>query len=380
MAEVFGISVEQLIADLEILFLCGDLGHGWEDLIEAEWESGVVRIRNADPLTRPLRLSDVEVAALLAGLASIEAGLSTQERQVAHRLAQRLRDLTHPQPKTATDRPAQATWGADEPVSSRDVSPSTPLNSSRVDRVLEQIREAMAEQLCVRILYSNATEAGAQWRTVQPLQVLVEAGRTYVKARLVRSSLTGTSGAEGSSDLGDGCPQENAHRLFRLDRIVTVVNGSSRTLCGGSKAPDGDSEATHSDTWAHAHCCDSGALDICTVDIPSGAEAQAHSDAGCRADVASAFGDLAREGIDQVWVRLWPSAQWIMDAFNAQEIRDVVEGPHEGAVCALLSRPVVPALADAILEARGEAEVMEPTRFRNMIVTLARDGASRHSD
>src|SRR5699024_9265149 len=72
LTEAVGVSERQLITDLQVLFLCGDLGAGWEDLIEAEWEQGTVRVRNADPLHRALHLSAVEITALLAGLATLE--------------------------------------------------------------------------------------------------------------------------------------------------------------------------------------------------------------------------------------------------------------------------------------------------------------------
>src|SRR5699024_1971483 len=72
LAGALGVSEKTLITDLQVLFVCGDMGTGWEDFIEAEWEHGTVRVRNAEPLRRPLRLSSVEITALLAGLAALE--------------------------------------------------------------------------------------------------------------------------------------------------------------------------------------------------------------------------------------------------------------------------------------------------------------------
>ena len=71
------------MTDLQVLFVCGDMGAGWEDLIEAEWEHGTVRVRNAEPLRRALSLSAVEITALLAGLAALEPVAGRTEEIVA---------------------------------------------------------------------------------------------------------------------------------------------------------------------------------------------------------------------------------------------------------------------------------------------------------
>jgi proteasome accessory factor C len=67
-AAAAGVTEQQLIKDLELLFVCGLPGHLPDDLIEAEWEDGRVFLGNADTIDRPLRLGMDEVAALLVGL------------------------------------------------------------------------------------------------------------------------------------------------------------------------------------------------------------------------------------------------------------------------------------------------------------------------
>ena len=56
-AAEFRVSIEQVVEDLELLFVCGTPGGMPDDLIEADWEDGRVFIGNADVLARPLRLS-----------------------------------------------------------------------------------------------------------------------------------------------------------------------------------------------------------------------------------------------------------------------------------------------------------------------------------
>ncbi len=70
-ANQFGISVDELVKDLELLFVCGTPGHLPDDLIDAEWESGRVYLTNADTIARPLRLAVDEAVALLAGLKTL---------------------------------------------------------------------------------------------------------------------------------------------------------------------------------------------------------------------------------------------------------------------------------------------------------------------
>jgi predicted DNA-binding transcriptional regulator YafY len=70
-AQQFGISEDELVCDLELLFVCGAPGHMPDDLIEADWESGKVYLDNADAIARPLRLGLDEALTLLVGLRTL---------------------------------------------------------------------------------------------------------------------------------------------------------------------------------------------------------------------------------------------------------------------------------------------------------------------
>ena len=65
LADEFGISIPELLSDLNALFMCGD---DRLDLIELEFESGYVSIRNAQPLNQVRNLSYQETVAILLGL------------------------------------------------------------------------------------------------------------------------------------------------------------------------------------------------------------------------------------------------------------------------------------------------------------------------
>lgn len=71
-AKAFGVGEQQVIRDLEVLQFCGLPGGLYDDLfdvdIDAVREEGRVEFRNAEVLSRPLRLRPAEAASLLAAL------------------------------------------------------------------------------------------------------------------------------------------------------------------------------------------------------------------------------------------------------------------------------------------------------------------------
>lgn len=84
--ERFGVSRERLIADLNLLFVCGLPGYGPGDLIEAFVDGDQVTIRTADYFSRPLRLTAAEGLLLYSGaraLAAAGAGDDALERALA---------------------------------------------------------------------------------------------------------------------------------------------------------------------------------------------------------------------------------------------------------------------------------------------------------
>ncbi|OMH33012.1 YafY family protein [Tersicoccus sp. Bi-70] len=72
-ARLFDITPDQLVKDLELLFVCGLPGYGPDQLIDASWEEGAIYIGNADELSEPVRLSVDEAGALIVGLQALGA-------------------------------------------------------------------------------------------------------------------------------------------------------------------------------------------------------------------------------------------------------------------------------------------------------------------
>jgi predicted DNA-binding transcriptional regulator YafY len=73
LAAEFSIETEELLADLNALWMCGETRF---DLIELEFESGFVYIRNADVLNVVRSLSVQEVTAILFGLDLLKESIS----------------------------------------------------------------------------------------------------------------------------------------------------------------------------------------------------------------------------------------------------------------------------------------------------------------
>lgn len=67
-AAVFGVTVAELVDDLELLFVTGRPGRMPDDLIEASWEDGRIHLGNADEVSVPVRLTRDESTSLLVAL------------------------------------------------------------------------------------------------------------------------------------------------------------------------------------------------------------------------------------------------------------------------------------------------------------------------
>ena len=70
-AKEFGITEQQLRADLDLIWMCGLPGYGPGDLMDVVWHEDRVSLSNADTIARPLRLTADEALALVAALRAL---------------------------------------------------------------------------------------------------------------------------------------------------------------------------------------------------------------------------------------------------------------------------------------------------------------------
>ena len=70
--DVLGVSEDQVVEDLELLFVCGTPGYGHAELIDAQWDSGHIYLDNADDIAAPMRLSRDEAVSELRRVAGAQ--------------------------------------------------------------------------------------------------------------------------------------------------------------------------------------------------------------------------------------------------------------------------------------------------------------------
>ncbi|WP_033385147.1 helix-turn-helix transcriptional regulator [Sporichthya polymorpha] len=178
-----GITVDQLEKDLLLLFVCGLPGHLPDDLIEADWEDGLVYLGNADTIARPLRLGPEEVATLLVGLRLLAALPGTHDRVALDKAMAKLQEVA-----------GAAAGKADEKVGV-DVGPQPD------ERVLADARRALAEKRRLHLRYYVPGRDETTERDVDPMRLALVDGRTYLEG---------------------WCHRAEDVRLFRLDRVVAL--------------------------------------------------------------------------------------------------------------------------------------------------------------
>jgi proteasome accessory factor C len=178
-ARHFAITEQELVRDLELLFVCGLPGHLPDDLIEAEWESGRVYLANADAIARPLRLGLDEAVTLLVGLRILaDAPGAADLRVVGSAMA------------TITE----ASGLAAESARSVEVTVETTADAG----LAETLNTAARDHHRLALTYLVASRDEKTDREVAPIRVLAMHGHWYLEAWC--------HGAQGV-------------RVFRFDRI-----------------------------------------------------------------------------------------------------------------------------------------------------------------
>lgn len=188
LADEFDVSPEQMRRDLSALWMCGLPGLGGGDLIEMDYEAfendpdGLVRIENADYLTRPLRLGSTEASALVVALLALRESGTAASREVVDRVLSKLE--------------AAAGDGAPVPLAAHAAGRHVDVSGTRT-----VLAEALAADRQVRITYYVPGRDETTERDVDPLELLERDGHDYLDA---------------------WCHLVDGRRLFRLDRIDAV--------------------------------------------------------------------------------------------------------------------------------------------------------------
>jgi proteasome accessory factor C len=181
-AAEFGVTTEQLVADLELLFVCGTPGGMPDDLIEADWEEGRVYIGNADVIARPLRLSVDEALALMVGLRALATTPGLADHDAVARALSKLEEAT----------------GAVGAASAR---VQVSIDDGARESVLRRARSGVQDHRRLHLAYLVATRDEVTERDVDPMRVVFLDGHWYLEG---------------------WCHRAEDVRLFRLDRVQSL--------------------------------------------------------------------------------------------------------------------------------------------------------------
>jgi proteasome accessory factor C len=187
--QLFGISEQDLLADLDLLFVSGLPPYGPGDLIDVDIQDGRIWIGMADYFARPLRLTRAEALAIYVRGTGLTAVPGLDEAPA----------LTSALAKLAGGLGPEALGALPERV-------ETAGGSGEVE-TLGELRRAAAERERLWIEYYAASAAETTEREIDPEEIFFDISHWYVVAWDHRS---------------------DAERLFRADRIRSVARTGER--------------------------------------------------------------------------------------------------------------------------------------------------------
>ena len=177
LAEHFRVTKEIILDDLNTLWMCGLPGYTPLELIDLEFDSGFVTIRNADPLAEIRALVGSELVALVLGLDL----LATGSNDLPNEIRARIEDLS-------------------ERIRSK-IGSGISVADPGQSEVRALIQKAIVERAGVRIQYFSPQKDEVKERTITPFDFFHEGAFEYVRAF---------------------CDSSNGVRTFRMDRIKEI--------------------------------------------------------------------------------------------------------------------------------------------------------------
>lgn len=182
------VTPEALLRDLKVLFMVGLPGGYPDDLIDVDLDSlegphgadpnGMIRISNADYLSRPLRLTATEASAIIVALRAMANGADESTREIIGRATAKLEGA------------AAGTTSAIDPGLEADPDQ---------DRLATTLESAIRQGRQVRLTYYVPARDEESQRMVDPRGLAASGTLRYLDA---------------------WCHTAEAPRLFRLDRIA----------------------------------------------------------------------------------------------------------------------------------------------------------------
>lgn len=185
-AKDFGTTRKQIAKDLQVLVFCGLPGGMPGEIIDIDYEAlevdGIIHIRDAEFLTRPLRIGHSEALSLIVALRTLRAAAGRESAEIA------VIDAALAKLEDAIGAGVLATVDVH-------VEPVDP-------QVQDSLARAAAAGRRVSISHTNPARDEVTRRDIDPVRLFSSQGHVYVEA---------------------WCLRVDAPRTFRLDRIHDVT-------------------------------------------------------------------------------------------------------------------------------------------------------------
>jgi proteasome accessory factor C len=158
-----GVTVEQLMSDLDQLWLCGLPGYGPGDLIDLSFSEESIEVTYSAGMDRPLRLTQTEATVLIMALRSLVELPGVVDPTAAH---------------TALGKIEAAAGVAGERLGLPWRAPDLPQEKPSA----AVVRSALARGRALRMVYYSAGRDTVTERTVDPIRIVLIDRQTYLEA------------------------------------------------------------------------------------------------------------------------------------------------------------------------------------------------------
>ncbi len=179
LASNFGVTSEELTEDLTTLWMCGLPGYTPLELMDLDFDSGYVSIRNAQTLEKPRSITHEEGVAILLGLDLIRTNIPSERSDLINCIDNLRKRISQ----------------------SINLPDSLEINPAISQALISVIEKALSEKTGLAIEYHSLHRDELSSRKIFPLEILRENGNFYLYAF---------------------CYLANDFRHFRIDRIVSV--------------------------------------------------------------------------------------------------------------------------------------------------------------
>lgn len=195
LAKTFQTTVKEITDDLNTLWMCGLPGYTPLELIDLEFESGFVSIRNAETLAAPRALDRAEVLSIYMGLDLLSAELSDSTNSLVTEI-ENLQEQMRSQLISA---------------------PQVQIEASLASELRALILRAIRRRGWLEITYHSAASDQVTVRQVAPYELTQSGSHEYLQGY---------------------CANAKAIRNFRADRIVSVSDIADQNWPSGGITAD----------------------------------------------------------------------------------------------------------------------------------------------